>query len=93
MTGPTIYSAVIAVIIEHFDLQNHGPAMSNDAKQLVTAFASLAPPERYAVMVELAGISEADAGGVSDDELAIAGAEIFSMYDAEEGASGDTKTR
>ncbi len=65
--------------------------MSNDAKQLVNAFASLAPQERYAVMVELAGISEADAGPVSDDELTIAGAELFSMYDAEEARSDDAK--
>jgi hypothetical protein len=67
--------------------------MSDDAKQLVNAFTALAPQERYAVIVELAGISEADAGPISDDELTIAGAEIFSMYDAEEASSGDTKTR
>ncbi len=58
--------------------------MSEDAKQLVDAFTALAPQDRYAVMVELAGISEADAGPISDDELTIAGAELFSMYDAEE---------
>ncbi|HEY2411217.1 MAG TPA: hypothetical protein VGI40_03195 [Pirellulaceae bacterium] len=67
--------------------------MSNDAKQLVNAFFSLDPQERYAVIVELAGISEGDAGPVSDDELTIAGAELFSMYDAEEASSGDTETR
>ena len=67
--------------------------MSDDAKQLVNAFTALTPQERYAVIVELAGISEADAGPISDDELAIAGAEIFSMYDAEEASSGDTTTR
>lgn len=65
--------------------------MSNDAKQLVDACASLAPQERYAVIVELAGISEADAGPVSDEELTIAGAELFSMYDDEEATSDDTK--
>ncbi len=67
--------------------------MSDDAKQLVNAFTSLAPEDRYAVIVEIAGISEADAGPISDDELTTAGAELFSMYDAEEAASGDTKTR
>jgi hypothetical protein len=67
--------------------------MSDDAKQLVNAFTSLAPQERYAVIVELAGISEVDAGPISDEELTIAGAELFSMYDAEEGPDGDTQAR
>jgi len=67
--------------------------MSDEAKQLVSTFNSLAPPERYAVIVELAGISEADAGPISDDELTIAGAELFSLYDAEEETSGDAETR
>ena len=67
--------------------------MSDEAKQLVNTFTSLAPPERYAVIVELAGISEADAGPISDDELTIAGAELFSLYDAEEDTRGDAKTR
>jgi hypothetical protein len=67
--------------------------MTDDAKQLINAFIALAPLERYAVIVELAGVAEADAGPISDDELTIAGAEIFSMYDAEEASSGDTETR
>lgn len=67
--------------------------MSDDAKQLVNTFTSLAPQDRYAVIVELAGISELDAGPISDDELTIAGAELFSMYDAEEATGGDAKTR
>ena len=66
--------------------------MSAEAKQLVIAFNSLAPQERYAAIVEIAGISEADAGPISDDELTIAGADLFSMYDAEEVTCGDTKT-
>lgn len=44
-------------------------------------------------MVELAGISEADAGPISDDELTLAGAELFSLYDAEEDPRGDAETR
>lgn len=67
--------------------------MSDDARQLVNAFTSLAPLERYAVIVELAGISEADAGPISDDELTMAGVELFSMYEAEEATRGDAKTR
>jgi len=67
--------------------------MSDDAKQLVNAFSSLAPHERYAVIVEIAGISEADAGPISDEELTTAGVELFSLYDAEEATSGDTNTR
>jgi len=66
--------------------------MSDEAKQLINAFADLDAQDRYAVIVELAGISEVDAGPISDDELTIAGAEIFSMYDAEEASSGDTET-
>lgn len=66
--------------------------MSDDARQLVNAFTSLAPQERYAVIVELAGISAPDAGPISDDELAIAGAELFAIYDAEDAAHGDAKT-
>ena len=67
--------------------------MSDDAAQLISAFSALSPDERYAVIVELARISEADAGPVSDDELTISGAGIFSMYDAEEAGSGETETR
>lgn len=67
--------------------------MSDDAKQLISAFAGLAAEERYAVIVELARISEADAGPIADDELTAAGAELFSMYDAEEAACGDSEAR
>lgn len=67
--------------------------MTDGAKQLLHAFSSLAPEERYAVIVELAGIAEADAGPISDAELTIAGAELFSMYDAEEATNGDAQTR
>ena len=67
--------------------------MSDDAAHLIDAFAALFPQERYAVIVELARISEVDAGPVSDEELTLSGAEVFSMYDAEEAGSGDTETR
>lgn len=63
--------------------------MSEEARQLIEAFTALAAPERYAVLVELARISEADAGPVTDDELTFAGVELFSMYDAEEEVSRD----
>ena len=67
--------------------------MSDEAAQLIDAFAALPPHERYAVIVELARISEADAGPVSDDELTNAGAELFSMYDDEEAEGGNAETR
>jgi len=67
--------------------------MSDDAAQLINTFAALSPRERYTVIVELARISEGDAGPVSDEELTLAGAEIFSMYDSEEAESGDTEPR
>lgn len=67
--------------------------MSDDAVRLLNAFAALPPKERYAVIVELARISETDAGPVTDEELALAGDELFSMYDTEEAESGGTETR
>lgn len=67
--------------------------MSDDAVQFLNAFAALPPHERYAVFVQLARISGADAGPVSEDELMFAGEEIFSMYDDEEAESGDAETR
>jgi hypothetical protein len=39
--------------------------MSDDAAQLINTFAALSPRERYTVIVELARISEGDAGPVS----------------------------
>lgn len=67
--------------------------MSEAASNLINAFTLLPIPERYAVLVELARISEVDAGDVTDDELAIAGEQIFAMYDAEEAQRGETSAR
>ena len=68
--------------------------MSNEAKQLIEAFAALDAPDRYAVIVELARISQSDADMVSDEELTRAGAELFTMYDTEEETpSGNAETR
>lgn len=67
--------------------------MSDTANELIQAFSTLSPNERYAVLIELARISEADDGPLSDDELAGAGEEIFAMYDAEEAARGEAHKR
>jgi len=65
--------------------------MSETATELIRTFCTLSPNERYAVLVELARISEADDGPVSDDELAHAGEQIFAMYDAEEAEHGESQ--
>ncbi len=67
--------------------------MSDAAAQLIQTFCNLPANERYAVLVELAGISEMDNGPISDDELTTAGEQVFAMYDAEEDADGDTTKR
>jgi hypothetical protein len=67
--------------------------MSDDAVRLLDAFAALPPSERYAVFVEMARFSETNAGAISDEELAHAGEELFSMYDSEEAEHGDTQSR
>ncbi len=67
--------------------------MSDAATQLIDTFASLPPHERHAVLVELARISETDAGSISDEELTFAGAEVFAMYDREEAKGGNGETR
>jgi hypothetical protein len=67
--------------------------MSETATELVRAFSTLSPQERYAVLIELARISEADGGLLSDDELVYAGEQIFAMYDAEEADHGETQER
>ena len=67
--------------------------MSDNAAQLIDAFVALTPHERHAVIVELARISDADAGPVSDEDLSTAGEAIFSMYDDEEECSGETEAR
>ena len=63
--------------------------MSDAATQLIHTFAALSAEERYIVLIELARISEGDAGPLSDEELTFAGGQLFSMYDAEEAERGE----
>lgn len=67
--------------------------MSEAASNLVDAFSLLSLPERRDVLIELVRISEVDAGDLTDDELAVAGEQVFSMYDAEEAERGETSSR
>ena len=60
--------------------------MSDAAAQVISAFSVLPPTEQHAVLVELARISETDAGAITGEELTLAGAELFAMYDNEENA-------
>lgn len=62
--------------------------MCDAAVELIQTFSALSRSDQHAVLLELARISEADAGPLSDDELTAAGAAIFAMYDAEEAAHG-----
>jgi len=64
--------------------------MSETALNLIDAFTSLPAPERRAVILELARISEHDAGDVADEELSHAGGQVFAMYDAEEAEHDET---
>jgi hypothetical protein len=64
--------------------------MSETAQNLIDAFTALSAQERYAVLVELARISEEDAGAITDEELTFAGEKLFAMYDAEEAGNADT---
>ena len=64
--------------------------MSETANKLIDTFAALPVRERHAVLVELARISEEDAGAISDEELTFAGAQLFAMYDAEEAGNAET---
>ncbi|MEM6365395.1 MAG: hypothetical protein AAF745_13295 [Planctomycetota bacterium] len=67
--------------------------MSDAANSLIEAFSALPPTERYSVLVELARISEGDAGAITDDELTYAGEQVFAMYDAEEAERGKTNAQ
>jgi hypothetical protein len=67
--------------------------MSDAAAQVINAFSTLPPTERHAVLVELARISETDAGAITDEELTLAGVELFAMYDNEETNLGNAGTR
>lgn len=62
--------------------------MSDAANNLIDAFSALPLTERHAVLIELARISEADAGAITDNELTCAGEQLFGMYDAEEAEHG-----
>ena len=57
---------------------------------LIDAFTALSVRERHAVLVELARISEEDAGAITDEELTFAGEQLFGMYDAEEAGNAET---
>ena len=63
--------------------------MSDAATQLIRAFSALSPSERYAVMLELAKISESETD-LSDEDLARVGDELFGMYDEEEADLGNS---
>lgn len=67
--------------------------MTEGAQNLINAFSALPVLERHAVLVELARISEADAGMITDEDLTRAGDELFAMYDAEEADRGETNQR
>ncbi len=64
--------------------------MSETAHNLIDAFTALSARERHAVLVELARISEEDAGAITDEELTFAGEQLFAMYDAEEAGNAET---
>jgi hypothetical protein len=67
--------------------------MNNDLSRIIDAFTALPVAQRYAVIVELARISEADAGPLSDDDLVAAGDALFRLYDDEEAMDGQAKSR
>jgi hypothetical protein len=64
-------------------------SMSDAATQLIRAFSALSPSERYAVLLELAKISESETD-LSDEDLARVGDELFGMYDEEEADLGNS---
>lgn len=66
--------------------------MSDAAHNLIDAFSALPRTEQHAVLIELARISEDQAGDISDDELAFAGEQVFAMYDAEEAERGESRS-
>ena len=67
--------------------------MSETAHNLIVAFTSLPIAERHAVLLELARISQSDAGDLTDIELTLAGEQVFAMYDAEETERGESNAR
>jgi hypothetical protein len=67
--------------------------MNHDLSRIIDAFIALPAAQRYAVIVELARISEADAGPHLEDDLVAAGDALFRMYDDEEAVDGQTESR
>lgn len=65
--------------------------MSDVAVELIHTFSALSRGEQHAVLLELARISEANAGPLSDEELMAAGEAVFAMYDAEEAGHGEAE--
>ena len=65
--------------------------MCDAAIDLIQTFSALSRSDQYAVLLELARISEANAGPLSDEELTAAGESVFAMYDAEEAGHGETQ--
>ena len=65
--------------------------MCDAAIELIQTFSALSRSDQYAVLLELARISEANAGLLSDEELTAAGESVFAMYDAEEAGHGEAQ--
>jgi len=65
--------------------------MSDVAIELIHTFSALSRSEQHTVLLELARISEANAGPLSDEELTTAGESVFAMYDAEEASHGEAE--
>ena len=65
--------------------------MIDAAIELIHSFSALPRSEQYTVLLELARISEANAGPLTDEELTAAGESVFAMYDAEEAGHGEAK--
>jgi hypothetical protein len=65
--------------------------MCDAAVGLIRTFSALSRSDQYAVLLELARISEANAGPLSDEELTAAGESVFAIYDAEEAGHGEAQ--
>jgi hypothetical protein len=65
--------------------------MCDAAFELIQKFSALSRSDQYAVLLELARISKANAGPLSDEELTAAGKSVFAMYDAEEAGHGESQ--
>ena len=65
--------------------------MSDVAVELIQTFSALSRSDQYMVLLELARISEVNAGPLSDEELTASGESVFAMYDAEEAGHGEAE--